>query len=84
MVQSMSRKGTCWDNAVCESFFKSLKAELIYGTKLQTKKGMRLVLFEYLESWNNRKRRHSTLGNLTIEEHWKEYIKMKESITNVA
>ncbi|HQP21800.1 MAG TPA: integrase core domain-containing protein, partial [Bacteroidales bacterium] len=40
--QSMSRKGDCWDNAVAESFFKTLKAELIYGTKLKTREQMRL------------------------------------------
>ncbi|MCE5174332.1 MAG: IS3 family transposase [Bacteroidales bacterium] len=47
----MSRKGNCWDNAVGESFFKSFKAELVFGTKLKTKEEMSLCIFEYIESW---------------------------------
>ena len=45
--QTMSRKGNCWDNAVAESFFKTLKAELIYGTKLKTREQMPLYVFDY-------------------------------------
>jgi putative transposase len=66
--RSMSRKGNCWDNAVAESFFKSLKTELIYGNKLITKKQMKLQIFEYIEIWYNQKRRHSALKYLTIKE----------------
>ena len=68
VVRSMSRKGNCWDNAVAESFFKSLKTELIYGNKLITKEKMELEIFEYIEIWYNKKRRHSTLNYKTIEE----------------
>ena len=68
VIQSMSRKGNCWDNAVAESFFKTLKAELIYGNKLVSKEQMKLILFEYVEVYYNRNRRHSALGNLTIKE----------------
>jgi len=68
VIRSMSRKGNCWDNAVAESFFKSLKAELIYGSKLITKQEMELEIFEYIEIWYNKKRRHSTLNYKTIEE----------------
>jgi putative transposase len=57
----MSRKGNCWDNAVAESFFKTLKTEQVYGNKLVSKEQMRLDLFEYIEIWYNRKRRHSAL-----------------------
>ncbi len=71
--QSMSGKGNCWDNAVAESFFKSFKTELIYGTKLKTKEQMRLHVFEYIESRYNHKRRFSALGNLTIDEFWEQY-----------
>ena len=67
----MSRKGNCWDNAVAESFFKTLKCELIYGGVERTAAQMELELFEYIEVWYNRSRRHSTLNNLTIEEFWK-------------
>lgn len=68
VTRSMSRKGNCWDNAVAESFFKSLKTELIYGNKLITKEKMELEIFEYIEVWYNKKRRHSTLNYQTIEE----------------
>jgi len=64
----MSRKGNCWDNEVAESFFKSLKTELIYGNKLITKEQMGLEVFAYIEVWYNKKRRHSTLNYQTIEE----------------
>lgn len=66
--RSMSRKGNCWDNAVAESFFKSLKTELIYGNKLISKERMEMEIFEYIEIWYNKKRRHSTLNYKTIEE----------------
>lgn len=82
--QSMSGKGNCWDNAVAESFFKSFKTELIYGTKLKTREQMRLEVFEYIESWYNHKRRFSALGNLTIDEFWKQYNIKKQLIKNVA
>jgi transposase InsO family protein len=68
IVRSMSRKGNCWDNAVAESLFKTLKTELIYGNKLINKEQMKLDLFEYIEIWYNRKRRHSALDYKTIEE----------------
>ncbi len=68
VTRSMSRKGNCWDNAVAESFFKSLKTELIYGNKLISKEQMKLEIFEYIEIWYNRKRRHSALNYMTINE----------------
>lgn len=77
MVQSMSRKGNCWDNAVAESFFKTLKCELIYDHKEISAKQMELLVFEYIELWYNKKRRHSTLGNLTIDEFWLKFIEEK-------
>lgn len=60
--QSMSRKGNCWDNAVAESFFKSLKTEVIYGFALKSPKETRSTVFEYIEMYYNRVRRHSTIG----------------------
>lgn len=68
VIRSMSRKANCWDNAVAESFFKSLKTELIYGNKLITKRQMELEIFQYIEIWYNKKRRHSALNYKTIEE----------------
>ena len=78
--RSMSRKGNCWDNAVAESFFKTLKTEQVYGNKLVSKEQMRLDLFEYIEIWYNRKRRHSALQYKTIEEFWSQ----KNDMKNVA
>jgi putative transposase len=59
---SMSRKGNCWDNAVAESFFATLKTELVHGADWHTRDEARAALFEYIEVWYNRVRRHSTLG----------------------
>ena len=63
----MSRKGDCWDNAVAESFFKTIKIELVYDCKFQTIQQAKLAIFEYIEIWYNRKRRHSALGYLSPE-----------------
>ena len=62
---SMSRKGNCWDNAVVESFFSSLKQELVYTTHFDTRHQARSALFEYIEVFYNRRRRHSSLGYLS-------------------
>lgn len=69
MVQSMSGKGNCWDNAVAESFFKSMKVECVYNYKFKTREEAELVIFEYIEVWYNRQRRHSALGYLTPHEY---------------
>lgn len=71
IVQSMSRKGNCWDNTMAESFFRNLKCEMIYGNRTLTAEQMELEIFEYIEIWYNKKRRHSSLDNLTIDEFWK-------------
>lgn len=68
VVRSMSRTGNCWDNAVAEIFFKSLKAELIYGNTLIIREEMKREIFKYIELWYNKKRRHSYLNYMTIEE----------------
>lgn len=62
MLQSMSRKGDCWDNAPTESFFHSLKVELIEGEPLRGIEKMKSDVFEYIEVDYNRKRRHSANG----------------------
>jgi transposase InsO family protein len=62
---SMSRKGNCWDNAPMESFFATLKKELVHHENYQTRAQARQSLFEYIEVFYNRIRRHSTLGYLT-------------------
>ncbi len=65
MVQSMSRKGDCWDNAVAESFFGTLKQELVYHERYRTRTEARLSVFQYIEGWYNRRRRHSALGGIS-------------------
>lgn len=59
---SMSRKGNCWDNSVVESFFHSLKTELIYDEKYPTRESAKQSIFQYIEIYYNRIRRHSTIG----------------------
>ena len=59
---SMSRRGNCWDNAPMESFFASLKKELVYAEDYATRDQARASLFEYIEMFYNRVRRHSSLG----------------------
>ncbi len=68
IVCSMSRKGNCWDNAPVESFFATLKRELIYRRRYETREEARAEIFEYIEIWYNRRRRHSSLGYLSPEE----------------
>lgn len=67
--RSMSRKGDCWDNAVAESFFKTIKSELIYQNKFETWHQAKIAIFDYIEIWYNRKRKHSTLGYLSPEKY---------------
>jgi len=59
--RSMSRKGDCWDNAVAESFFKNLKVEWVYQNKYRTRRQAALSIFEYIETWYNTVRIHTTL-----------------------
>lgn len=59
---SMSRKGDCWDNAVAESFFHTIKVELMEWQKFKTRSEARAKIFEWIEVFYNRERRHSTLG----------------------
>jgi putative transposase len=66
---SMSRVGNCWDNAVVESFFATLTKELLGERPFATRGEARRELFEFLEIWYNRKRRHSTLGYRTPVEY---------------
>lgn len=62
---SMRRRGDCWDNAVAESFFASLKLELVYPAQWQSRAEARTAIFEYLEGFYNRRRRHSSLAYLS-------------------
>jgi putative transposase len=66
IIRSMSRKGNCWDNAVAESFFHSLKSEI--GSEFQDEEVAYREIFEYIEIMYNKKRLHSTLGYCTPDE----------------
>src|SRR5262249_31700985 len=66
---SMSRKADCWDNAPMESFFASLKKELIHGADFATRAEARAAIFEYIEVFYNNQRRHSSLGYVSPAEY---------------
>lgn len=76
LVSSMSRPGNCLDNAVAESFFHTLKTELVYHEHYRTREAARLAIFEWIEGFYNRTRLHSTLGYRSPEDY--------ESIASVA
>jgi putative transposase len=79
VVQSMSRKGNCWDNAVAESFFKTIKVEWIYCHTFINQEQAQLSIFQWIESWYNRRRRHSALDYQTIDEFEKNKYKFKNA-----
>jgi putative transposase len=70
---SMSRKGNCWDNAVAESFFSTIKAELIHERRWSSRLELRSAVFKYIEVFYNRRRLHSTLGYRTPMETESDY-----------
>ena len=76
---SMSRKGNCWDNAVMESFFSRLKVELIYAENYKTVDETQAGLFEYIEIFYNRQRRHSANGNISPHEFEQQYKQLNVS-----
>lgn len=69
ITPSMSRSGNCYDNAYMESFFGTLKRELVYGERYHTREEARLSIFEYVEVFYNRIRRHSALGYRSPEQY---------------
>jgi len=71
IISSMSRKGHCYDNAYMESFFATLKKELVHGEKYQTREEASLSIFEYIEVFYNRIRKHSALGYKSPEQYEK-------------
>lgn len=74
MLASMSRKGDCWDNAVAESFFNSLKNERTHLARYATREEAKRDTFDYIEPFYNRKRRHSTLDYLSPAEYYQRWI----------
>ena len=77
VVCSMSRKGNCWDNAVAESFFATLKTECVYPRRFATRAEAREAIFTFIEVFYNGRRRHSTLGYLTPMEFENKFIEEK-------
>ncbi|WP_143753415.1 IS3 family transposase [Dethiobacter alkaliphilus] len=71
MVCSMSRKGNCYDNACAETFFGTIKCEMLYHKKYETRKEAHRDIFWYIEIFYNRKRRHQSLGYMTPAEYRK-------------
>jgi len=78
VVCSMSRKGNCWDNAVAESFFATLKTECVYTRRFATRADAREAIFEFVEVFYNRSRRHSTIGYMTPTEFEMKFIEEKK------
>jgi putative transposase len=77
-VCSMSRKGNCWDNAPMESFFGNLKRELVHRVRFASRQEARSALFDWIEVWYNRQRRHSSLGNVSPEAFERRYWQQQE------
>ena len=75
MLASMSGKGDCYDNAVAESFFATLEFELVMTHDWHTREEARRAIFRYIETWYNRKRRHSTLGYVSPAEYEAQVLK---------
>ena len=65
LLCSMSAKGCCYDNAACESFFATLKTELIYETVFEDREAVKTAIFSYIEAYYNRERLHSSIGYLS-------------------
>ena len=74
---SMSAKGHCYDNAVAESFFHTLKTEETHLRRYRTREEAKLSIFEYIEVFYNRKRLHSTLGYVSPEDYEKSWERQK-------
>lgn len=70
IIQSMGRTGVCWDNAVAETFFASLKTEMYHQQVFTTRPRARMAVAEYIEVFYNRQRSHSSLGYRTPAEAW--------------
>lgn len=79
-IQSITRRDNCWDNALTESFFHTLKGHLVHDNVFSRRKEANSVLFEYIEVYSNQNRRHSTNGWLSPEVFEEEYFKSLEGI----
>lgn len=82
ITASMSRRGDCYDNAIVESLFATLKTELLYRFTWETHEEVKQAIFEYIEVWYNRKRRHSSLGYRSPAEYELELQRSTAASTN--
>jgi len=74
----MSHKGNCYDNACTESLFSTLKKDISYGKKFKTREESKLVIIEYIETFYNCRRLHSTLGNMSPMGYERQYSYQEE------
>lgn len=81
LTPSMSGKGNCYDNAITETFFHTLKTELIYWERFETRDEARTKIFDYIEVWYNRQRLHSSLGYSTPVECEQRFQQQQHAIT---
>ena len=81
LTQSMSRRGNCWDNAVAESFFATLKKQAVHGERFSTRQAAQQHVFAYIECYYNRVRRHSTNGWVSPVDFESAYYKSIEEMT---
>lgn len=81
IIQSMSRKGNCWDNSVAESFFKTLKIELVYHCEFKTRAEARQMIFEYIEVFYNRERLHSANGYMSPVEYENNFERLMKKVS---
>jgi len=77
IVQTMSKEGNCWDNVVAESFFKILKSELIYHDDYKSIEQAKTTVFQYIKTWYNTRRLHSSLDYKTPKEIELEFMKIQ-------
>ena len=84
MLASMSRKGNCWDNAPSESFFNSLKNERVHGARYETRDAARADIFDYIEVFYNRFRRHSSLNGVNPVSVYEAWLGKQSTLTQVA
>ena len=82
LIPSMSSKGNCYDNAPAESLFGTIKTELVYLNRYETRAAARQAIFEYVEVFYNRLRRHASLGYLTPVEFKQRYFQEKQLETD--
>ena len=77
MLSSMSRVGDCWDNAVVESFFATLKTELVHGAQWPTRAAARRAVAAFIDCWYNHQRRHAALGYRSPVEYERELARLR-------